>query len=304
MNIISIIQKCISKPGHIIPKIVLSLGKYCPDKIYLQMLYYSVTDKKLDLSNPKTFNEKLQWLKLYDRKPEYQQMVDKAESKNYVSKIIGEKHIIPTLGIWDNFDEIDFNSLPDKFVLKTTHDSGGVVICRDKASFDIENAKLKLSKSLKNNFYWQFREWPYKNVKPRILAEELIELPDNADLMDFKLHCFNGKVQFIKVDFGRFTEHHANYYDPDWNLLPFGLESYPPLPEFIIPKPQYLSEMKEFAEKLSRNHSFLRVDLYTTDNNIYFGELTFFPGAGLNKFTSKEWEEKVGDMIKLPNDAK
>ena len=304
MNIIPIIQKCISKPGHIIPKIVLSLGKYCPDKIYLQMLYYSVTDKKLDLSNPKTFNEKLQWLKLYDRKPEYQQMVDKAESKNYVSKIIGEKHIIPTLGIWDNFDEIDFNSLPDKFVLKTTHDSGGVVICRDKNTFDIENAKLKLSKSLKNNFYWQFREWPYKNVKPRILAEELIELPDNADLMDYKFFCFDGEPKFLKVDFGRFKEHHANYYDIDWNLLTLGEEICPPNPEIRIIKPENLSEMLSIVRTLAKGHSFIRIDLYITPNNILFGELTFYPNAGIGRFTSQEWEEKVGDMIKLPNDAK
>lgn len=304
MNIISIIQKCISKPGHIIPKIVLSLGKYCPDKIYLQMLYYSVTDKKLDLRNPKTFNEKLQWLKLYDRKPEYQQMVDKAESKNYVSKIIGEKHIIPTLGIWDNFDEIDFNSLPNKFVLKTTHDSGGVVICRDKATFDMKNAKHKLTKSLKNNFYWQFREWPYKNVKPRILAEELIELPDNADLMDYKFFCFDGEPRFLKVDFGRFKEHHANYYDIDWNLLTLGEEICPPNPEIRIIKPENLSEMLSIVRTLAKGHSFIRIDLYITPNNILFGELTFYPNAGIGRFTSQEWEEKVGDMIKLPNDAK
>lgn len=275
--------------------------KWLPDKLYLQLLFPLKMQYKLDLNHPKTFQEKLQWLKLYNRRPEYTMMVDKAAVKAYVAKIIGDKYVIPTLGIWDRFDDIEFDKLPEKFVLKTTHGGGGggVAICNDKSKFDIEKARKTINKSLNSDIYKTFREWPYKNVSKRIIAEKFIELPDNMELNDYKFFCFNGKVKFFKVDFGRFVEHHANYYDLDWNILPFGeIGLEPDFNHKILPPPCF-EEMIEIAEKLSLGHKFIRVDLYNVAGKIYFGELTFFPASGLGPFTSREWDEKIGEYMTL-----
>lgn len=275
------------------------------DEIYLKLLYLFELHQWPNLKHPKTFNEKLQWLKLHDRRPEYTTMVDKNAVKGYVANIIGGEHIIPTLGVWDAFDKIDFTQLPNEFVLKTTHGGGGmeVVICKDKKRFDTRRAKRILEKSLHSSLYPMFREWPYKNVPKRIIAETFIKSDTvNGDLYDFKFFCFNGKVKFFKIDFGRYTEHHANYYDANGNLLPFGEAALCPMPEVDIQMPPTLMEMVKYAEKISREHRFLRVDFYTVNGKVYFGETTFFPASGLGRIIPDGWDEKIGSWLKLPCD--
>ena len=269
------------------------------DKTYLKIRYYATFKKNLNLQNPQTFNEKLQWLKLNDRKDIYTKMVDKYEAKSYVSKIIGNKYIIPTLGIYNNFDEIDFNKLPNQFVIKCTHDSGGLVIVTDKSKLDIEKSKKKINKSLKRNYYYPGREWPYKNVKPRIIIEKYMKDNSINDLMDYKFFCFNGKCKFFKIDFNRLTKHQANYYDTKGNILPFGEEICPPDFAKKLELPVNLKKMINLAEKLSQNITFLRVDFYEINGNIYFGELTFYPASGFGKFQPEEWDLKLGNLIDL-----
>lgn len=289
-----------------------TIKKCIPDKWYLKRFYKKKMGKPLNLTNPIGFNEKLQWLKLYDRKPEYTQMVDKYEAKEYIGKIIGEKYIIPTLGVWEKFDDIDFDLLPNQFVLKCTHDSGGLVICQDKQKFDKIAAKEKIQKSLRRNYYWAGREWPYKNIKPRIIAEKFMSDDDNEfikkqqsmlteGLTDYKFMCFNGKVKCSFVCSDRFSEKglHVTFFDRDWNLMPFR-RCYPSY-DNILPKPINYEKMLELAEKLSAGIPFVRVDFYESSGKIYFGELTFYPGGGFEAFSPEEWDYILGDWIKLPS---
>lgn len=271
-----------------------------PDKIYLKYKYKKIFKKELNLNNPVTFNEKLQWLKLNDRKDIYTTMVDKYEAKKYVANIIGDEYIIPTIGIYNSFDEIDFSELPNQFVMKCTHDSGGLVICKDKNNLDINKARKKINKSLKNNYYYDGREWPYKNVKPRIIIEKYMEDRKTRELRDYKLFCFDGKVKFFKIDFDRQKYHRANYYDTNGILLRFGEEICPPDFEKTLDMPINLNKMISFSQKLSFEIPFIRVDFYEVNGKIYFGELTFYPASGFGKFTPEEWDKKLGDMIKLP----
>ena len=259
-------------------------------------------DYSLDLKNPKTFQEKLQWLKLYDRNPKYTELVDKYRVKKYVSDAIGAEYVIPTLGVWNSVDEIKWEQLPSEFVLKTSHDGGGsgIVICRDQLKFNREKAISKLRKSMCRDVYWDLREWPYKNVKRCIIAEPLLKDANKDDLQDYKFFCFHGKVKFFKIDYGRFVDHHANYYDVNANLLPFGETLMPPEEDHIEKMPENLNEMISLAEKLSHEMKFVRVDLYNVNSKIYFGELTFYPASGFGPFTSREWEEKVGSYLSLP----
>ena len=278
-------------------------GKYnsLEDAEYLKLRFHYAMGQELDLENPKTFNEKLQWLKLHNRKPIYTDMVDKYAAKQYVADLIGEEHIIPTLGVWDSFDEIDFDKLPDQFVLKCTHDSGGLVICRDKSKLDIRAAKKKLKKSLKRDFYLLGREWPYKDVPRRIIAEKYMGSLDSS-LTDYKFYCFNGKPLFLYVSSG--LEKHStariSYVTLDWKHAPYKRLDYLPHEE-LPPKPSKLDEMIAYAELLSKNTAFLRVDLYQIDDEIYFSELTFFPGSGFTKFRNPEHDLEIGNLIKLPD---
>lgn len=202
--------------------------KWIPDKIILKCIYRKQFNKNLNFKNVNTFNEKLQWLKLNDRKDIYTTMVDKYEVKKYVANIIGEKYIIPTLGVYNSFNEIDFEKLPQKFVMKCTHDSGSTIVCKNKKKFNIQDAKKKINKALKNNYYYGGREWPYKNVAHKILIEKYIIDDRLGELRDYKIFCFNGKVRLFKIDFDRFSNHRANYYDKELNLLEFGEEVCPP----------------------------------------------------------------------------
>lgn len=269
------------------------------DSTFLQYRYYYTFNKKLDLNNPKTFNEKLQWLKIYDRKKEYSLMVDKYEAKKYVSEIIGEEYIIPTIGVYNSWKDIDFEKLPSQFVIKCTHDSGGLIIVKDKDKLNIEEARKKINKSLNTNYYYSGREWPYKNVKPRIIIEKYMEDKQTKELRDYKFFCFNGRVECFKIDFDRQIEHHANYYDKEGNILKFGEESFPPCFEKKLSMPINLNKMISLAEKLSKGFPFLRVDFYEMNGKVYFGELTFYPASGFGKFTDEEWDRKLGDFIDL-----
>lgn len=272
------------------------LLRLIPDCLYLKIHTLISLGYWPDLKNPKLFNEKLQWLKLHDRNPLYTKLVDKYEVKNIVSEKIGDEYIIPTLAVWNTFDEIDFDTLPDKFVLKCTHDSGGVVIVKDKQSLNLKNVEKKINECMSLNYYWLGREWAYKNVKPRIIAEEYIEPEGSGDLRDYKFFCFNGKVMLIQVDFDRFSEHKRNIYDTKWNYIPAFIH-YPTHPEIKISCPENLDEMILIAEKLSHKIPFLRVDLYNVNGHIYFGELTFYHGSGFEIIRPESFEYQLGEYI-------
>lgn len=276
-------------------------AKILSDETHLKIRFKLKMGRRLDLENPQTFNEKLQWLKLYDRKPIYTTMVDKYAVKQYVAEQIGEEYIIPTLGVWDRFDDIDFDALPDQFVLKCTHDSGGLVICRDKSKLDMAAAKAKIEKFLKREYYWVHREWPYKNVKPRIIAEQYMEDSKTAELRDYKFFCFNGVVMALYVATERQQvgeEVKFDFFDPEFNYLPFRqghLNAKTP-PE----KPENLEKMKRLAATLSKGIPHTRVDFYEVDGKVYFGEFTFYHMAGFSSFEPEEWDYTFGSWLQLP----
>lgn len=272
-----------------------------PDKIYLKLLYKNIFSKKLDLNNPQTFNEKLQWLKLKDRKDIYTTMVDKYEVKKYVSNIIGEEYIIPTLGIYNSFEEIDFEKLPNKFVMKCTHDSGSTIICKEKEKFNKKKAKSKINKCLKQNFYYNFREWPYKNVKPRIIIEKYMEDSKLKELVDYKVYAFNGEADYLMACYDRIKGNTKFlYYDKDWNLIKkFSYDGMKYGESIKIPKPKELNKMFEFASLLSKNIPFVRVDFYEANGKLYFGELTFYPNAGFETGRTKELDDYLDSKLKI-----
>lgn len=271
------------------------------DELFLKWKYYTVFHRFPNLKNPQTFNEKLQWLKIYDHKPEYSQMVDKADAKEYVANIIGEEYIIPTYGVWEKFDDIDFSKLPDQFVLKCTHDSGGYYICRDKKELDIEKARKKIEYGLGKSAYWATREWPYKNVKPRIIAEAFMTDGKGLEgLSDYKFFCFDGYVHSVMLCLDRHLGDTKFYFfDKDWNLLRLNKRGTAAPKDFTLPKPQNIDRMFELASVLSKGHKFLRVDLYNCEGNIYFGELTFFPDSGFDANITKEADNIFGNLLKL-----
>ena len=280
---------------------LLKLTHIIPDALYLKLRYRARFHQKLNLKNPKTFSEKIQWLKLYDRRPEYSMMVDKYEVKKYVADLIGEEYIIPTLNVWNSFDEIDFDTLPDQFVLKCTHDSGGLVICNDKATFDIEAAKKKIEASMKAKYYYHGREWSYKNVKPRIIAEEYMEDATTKDLRDYKFFAFNGDVKMLFIATERQekdSETKFDFFDMEFNHLPF--RNGHPNADVPPAKPQNFELMKELASKLSKGIPHVRVDFYEVNGKVYFGELTFCHWSGLMPFEPHEWDEKLGSWLELP----
>ena len=304
MPIISVGKKIIKNPykvlGWMITKIPI-IGKSLSDKTYICIKFRSAFGRKLNLDSPRTFNEKLQWLKLYDRKPIYTTMVDKIEAKRYVASIIGEEYIIPTLGVWERFDDINFDLLPNEFVLKCTHDSGGLVICKNKATFDKKMARKKINKCLKKNFYWMGREWPYKDVKPRIIAEKYLEDNVTHELRDYKFFTFNGvaKTLFIASERQSASEETKfDFFDMEFKhlLVTNGHPNADILPE----KPKTFEKMKILSEKLSANIPHLRVDFYEVNGRVYFGELTFAHWSGFVQFNPESWDEEFGSWINLP----
>ncbi len=270
---------------------------FLSDDDYLKIVYRVRFGRKLDLKNPKTFNEKLQWLKLYDRKDIYSMMVDKCEAKKYVASVIGKEFIIPTFGVYDRFEDIDFNKLPKQFVMKCTHNSGGIVICKDKKKLDKKKARKVLNKCLKRNFYYANREWPYKNVKPRIIVEKYIKDKMSDDLLDYKFMCFNGKPKYVYITVKN-DNIFENYYD--MNFRPIDINHGFPRSEINFMKPIPFVEMEKIAKKLSKDMPFLRVDLHYTNGKILFGEMTFYDWAGFRPFSNEGvWDEKMGAMIDL-----
>ena len=274
--------------------------RFLPDKLFIQIYYFIRFKRFCNFKNPKTYNEKLQWLKLYDRNPEYTKIVDKYEVKEYVSKLIGEEYIIPTLGVWDSFDDIDFDKLPNQFVLKCTHDSEGLVIVKDKNKLDINGAREKINTALKYNFYYIGREWPYKDIKPRIIAEKYMEDSVYGELRDYKFFCFNGeaKAMFIATERNEGNVK-FDYYDLDFNNL--GIVQHYPNSSNVIDKPINFDKMIELSEVLSKDMPHVRVDFYEVDGMLYFGELTFYHLSGFMPFTPNKWDGIFGDWINLQN---
>lgn len=299
----NIIEKCILflLNKNYRTQILKSLGSYdsMNDKEFLEKMFKVYMGYELDLNNPKTFNEKLQWLKLYDRNPEYTKMVDKFEVKYYVNDRIGNEYTIPTLGVWEQFEEIDFSKLPNQFVLKCTHDCGGLVICRDKSKLNIKKAKRKINRSLNRNYYLSGREWPYKNVKPRIVGEKFIGI-DGKTPEDYKILCINGKADNIMVctdrDSGT-TEFY--FFNTKWELIRCNDWGKNAPENFTLEKPQNLEKMIQIAEKLSENIPLARIDLYNINGDIFFGEITFFPGSGFDSNLYYEEDLRLGQELDL-----
>ena len=276
------------------------LTNWVPDDMHLKMMYRASIGERLNLEDPKTFNEKLQWLKIHDRNPLYTTLVDKYRVKQWVADRIGEEHVTKTYAMWESAEDIDITGLPERFVLKTNHDCGGVAICRDRSTFDLESAKKKLAKHLKINYFWRTREWPYKNVRPCVFAEEYLEPAEEAsDLTDYKLMCFGGKVrcEFTCTDRAKGSLH-VDFFDTDWNHLPF--TRHYPNAEVTPEAPARLREMIADAEKLSEGIPFVRADFYEVAGQYYFGEMTFFPGGGTEEFNPESWDVELGSWIKLP----
>jgi len=278
---------------------ILRATHFVPDKWYVKAQYCAYMSKRLNIERPRSFNEKLQWIKLYDRKQRYTTLVDKYKVKEYVSEKIGERYVVPLLGVWEHFEEIDFDQLPDQFVLKCTHDSGSVMICEDKKSFNIDVAREKLEDGLAHNYFYRWREWPYKDVKPRIIAEKYLD-DENGDLEDYKVLCFNGKAAFIQLHRGRHSNCYTqDYYNTDWVLQPFNQKGYyaGSNPE---QKPEFLEEMLHLSEVLAEGIPHIRVDWYYNKGQLYLGELTFFDAAGYAEFVPDEVDLFLGGLIKLP----
>lgn len=278
-----------------------------PDSWYLKAYYFFEMDRELNLNTPALYSEKLQWLKIHNRRPAYTTMVDKVKVKEYVASLIGDECIIPTLGVYNSFDEIDFDKLPNEFVLKCNHDSGNVIVCKDKRQLDIQNARRVLTDALNTNFYLRGREWPYKNIKRKIMAECFLSTPDepfynHLGMTDFKFSCFDGKVNDVMVCLERESGDTKFYFfDKDWNLLRYNIRGKNAPEGFTIPKPENFEKMIEIAEILSKNIPYLRVDLYNLAGKIYFGEMTFFPQSGFDPNLLPETEILYGSLIELPN---
>ena len=273
---------------------------YVSDKTFLKVKFRLLMGYKLNLNEPKTFNEKLQWLKLNDIHPEYTSMVDKVEAKKYVASQVGSRYIIPTLGVWDSVDDIDWASLPKQFVVKATNDSGGIVVCKDKSTLDIKKAKAKLRGLGGRDYTLTSKEYPYRDVPHRFIAEEYMEDESGYELKDYKIFCFDGKPRFLFVATGRQqNDTRFDFYDTEFNHLPV-LNGHPNADVWPL-KPENFEEMLDVASKLSKGLTHVRVDLYNVNGRIYFGELTFFHWSGMVPFEPREWDETFGSYINLVN---
>ena len=286
---------------HQLSRVLMRLAKLFPDRIYLQLLYFLVMGKRLHLNHPVLFSEKLQWLKLHQKTPQFTQLVDKLSVKDYVNQLLGDKFVCPTLEVWDSTEEINYDSLPDQFVLKTTHGGGntGVVVCHNKKQFDQAAAMAILRESMNSNIYTRYREWPYKNVKRRIFAEKYL----GKDIMDYKFYCCDGEVVCILLCTGR-QEGQVKYYflDTDWKICPYNEDSILIGNDFPFLPPDNLNQLLQIASKLSAGFPFVRIDLYDVDNHIYFGEYTFYPASGIDPKKTAEFDKMLGKKIHLPID--
>lgn len=272
------------------------------EELHLKILYYLHMGKKLDLKNPKTLNEKMQWLKLYDRRPEYKYMVDKITAKDYATKMLGSQYVVPLLGVWDKPEDIDFDSLPDKFVLKTNHSGGntGVIVCKDKSKLNKQDAINKLNKSLKSDISVSLREWVYEGMKKQVFAEELLE-SSTGEIDDYKFYCFDGYADAVLVCIDRqIGEPKFYFFDENWQLKRHNKRGKEAPADFTLPRPENLDEMFRIARLLSKGIPHLRVDLYNVDGKIYFGETTFFTASGFDANRLPEADLYFGNLVKLP----
>ena len=276
---------------------------WMPDEPFLKLAFHSRMGKRLNLQNPQTFNEKLQWLKLYDRRPEYTMMVDKYKVREYIADKLGEEYLIPLLGVWDDPDDIDFDALPNQFVLKCNHNSGlGMCICKDKSKLDIEKVKKELRKGLKQDYYLTGREWPYKSVPRKIICEKYMVDHFGQELLDYKVHCFNGIPKAILVCSERFSDAglHEDFYDMKWKRLDVKRPDHP-LTDTEQAEPKELQKMLLFSEQLSKDYPFMRTDFYEVNGRLYFGEITLYPASGFSKFEPEKWDDILGEWVKLPD---
>ena len=293
--------KLIRKPKELVrPLVANGFLKCLSDKAFYTIVYEVSMGKKLNLEEPRLYNEKLQWLKLYYRRPDLTNIVDKYKVREYVAGKIGDSYLVPLLGKWDTVEEIDINKLPQQFVLKCNHDQGSVVICKDKSTFHWDKAKEKLKRKLHTNHYWRIREWPYKGITPCIIGEKYLESDTgNEDLTDYKVLCFNGEPKLIEVHYGRFKGTHTqDFYDADWNkteITQYGT----PMSDVIMEKPSFKEEMLQLSKMLSRDFPHIRVDWYFTNGKLYFSELTLYDASGFDPFDADE-EELLGQWLTLP----
>lgn len=293
----------IKNPRNLGVSLLTHFGGWIPDKPYIKLLYWFKMRRKLNLDKPETYNEKLQWLKLYYRNPSYTEFVDKYAVKEYVANTIGDEFIIPTIGVWTHPEDIQWETLPNQFVIKTTHGGGncGVIICKDKESFDFVGACSRIKRALKQNIYKSWREWPYKNVVPRIIAEPYMEDKRTNELRDYKFFCFDGQIKALFVGTERQKageDVKFDFFDPDYNHLPFkqGHEWAKKTPE----KPDSFNLMKTLVEKLSQGFPHVRIDMYEVNGHPYFGEMTFYHFGGMVPFNPEEWDKRFGEWLRLP----
>lgn len=286
-------------PSSVNKRVLQFLDKYASDELYLSWMFYYRLGYWPNLRNPRSFNEKLQWLKLHDHNPLYSLCADKYRVREYVSEIIGERYLIPIYGVYDRTDEIDFDTLPNQFVFKCNHGAGCNVICTNKDLLNKKEAINKLNCWMATDFSHYKREYHYSDIERKIICEKFMKDEESGELRDYKFFCIGGVIQMIQVDMGRFTLHTRNIYDKDWNLLDVEI-SFPRETEHVINKPKELDEMKSIAEKLSKGFLQVRVDLYVINHKVYFGELTFFSGAGFSKYKPREFEFALGEKLSLP----
>lgn len=301
-NVISVLADMLKdKDARFMHLAAHGLYNWMSDERYIRKLWKIKMGTLLDLDHPKTFNEKLQWMKLHDRNPLYTTLVDKYNVKKYVAAKIGREHVVPVYGVWNRFEDIDFSKLPKAFVLKCTHDSGGLVIVPDKSKFDIRAARKKLNSCLKRNFYYVGREWAYKNVRPGIMAEKYIRSGSREGLTDYKVMCFHGKARCSFTCTSRYSAEggvKVTFFDLDWNVMPF--ERHYSKSDVPVEKPAEYDRMIQLAEELSKGLVFARIDFYIVNGRIYFGEYTLYPGCGMEEFHPYEWDYRLGSWIQLP----
>lgn len=293
--------KAIKNPARVYDWLApVPLSHCVPDSIHLLLMWKSVygMKAKLRLDSPISFNEKLQWLKLHDRNPLYNMLVDKYRVKPWVAERIGSEYVTETYACWERAEDIDVSGLPERFVLKTNHDCGGVAVCSDRRGFDLETARGKLAKHLRTNYYWGGREWPYKDVKPLVFAEEYLEPGESGDLVDYKFLCFSGEARCSFTCSSRAKgDLRIDFFDREWNHLPF--TRHYPNADTVPKRPGSYGEMLAAAERLSSGIPFVRVDFYESGGRPYFGEMTFYPGSGFEEFEPEEWDERLGSWIDL-----
>ena len=290
------VKHLFTQPTQTLLAALVTTCRYWPDKLYLSLYYRLTFHRQLHWRNPQTFNEKLSWLKIYNRRPEYTQMADKYAVKQHVANLVGGGYIVDNLLVTDSWDEIDFSVLPERFVIKCTHDSGGAFVCRDKNTFDFEGTRQIIERNFKRNYFFPCREWPYKNIQPRIIIDRYLDDHTGNELRDYKWWCFNGVPTYMYCTI-KGKDVYENFYDMDFK--PVAIDHGFPRHQPEFERPANFELMKELATKLSQGIPFVRVDFFDVEGKVYFGEFTFYDWAGLRPFGG-DWDKKLGALIKLP----